>query len=88
MRNGARMALRVLRIVQREVYNESAGMCLLLPIATGINPATNLSTRTEGMNIAVHATLLTFDEFTAFTVAEHKTLNHAPVCGGGVPSCP
>jgi hypothetical protein len=45
---GARVALRVLRTLQKDdVYDETQGMVALLPIATGINASVSLAPETE-----------------------------------------
>ena len=51
---GARVALRVLRTLQKNVYDDTQGNVALLPIATGINASVSLAPDTEqGENLVV-----------------------------------
>jgi hypothetical protein len=62
---GARAALQYLRKMQQQVWRATQGMVLLLPIATGINPAVSLANGTLGSHRHVdsgdakHVTLAT-----------------------------
>jgi hypothetical protein len=53
---GARLALRALRQLQLQVAQATNCRAILLPIATGINPVTVLSTNTTGRQVVIGAT--------------------------------
>jgi len=69
---GARLALRVLRMLQKDVLNATKGEVLVLPMTTGINAEVSLNLgQTEGSNVIVGAhgdeSLMSFDDFCRLT---------------------
>lgn len=61
---GARSALRWARQLQLALWDANQRV-LLVPMMTGINPATSLSHNADGSNVSVTASPLTEDEFRA-----------------------
>eukprot|EP01059_Diplonema_ambulator_P019554 TRINITY_DN329_c0_g1_i3.p1 TRINITY_DN329_c0_g1~~TRINITY_DN329_c0_g1_i3.p1 ORF type:complete len:860 (+),score=109.25 TRINITY_DN329_c0_g1_i3:37-2580(+) len=78
---GARLALRYLRQLQVEAFKGTNHKVMLLPLATGINPVSNISTDTEGRNIVLHhndEVLVNRKDFKAFSEVVFKDAQLEP----------